>query len=37
VLGAYSKFTQDQLEAAAEYDPDTYEVNRETMLVRPQG
>ncbi|HET7715346.1 MAG TPA: PRC-barrel domain-containing protein [Bauldia sp.] len=36
-LYAYSKFTQEQLEAAAEYDPDTYEMNRETMLVRPQG
>ncbi len=36
-LYAYSKFTKEQLEAAAGYDPDTYEVNRETMLVRPQG
>lgn len=34
---AYSRFTEDQLEAAAEYDPDTYEANREVMLVRPQG
>jgi hypothetical protein len=36
-LYAYSKFTQEQLEAAAEYDPDTYEANRGTMLVRPAG
>lgn len=34
---AYSAFTEDQLEAAAEYDPATYEANREVMLVRPQG
>jgi hypothetical protein len=37
ILYAYSKFTEEQLDAAAEYDPETYEVNRETMLVRPQG
>ena len=36
-LYAYSKFTEDQLEAAAEYDAETYEMNRETMLVRPQA
>jgi hypothetical protein len=36
-LYAYSKFTKEQLDAAAEYDPDTYEANRGTMLVRPAG
>lgn len=36
-LYAYSKFTKEQLEAAAAYDPDTYEANRQMMLVRPQG
>ena len=36
-LYAFSKFTEDQLEGAVEYDQETFEVNRETMLVRPQG
>lgn len=36
-LYAYSRFTEDQLDAAAAFDADTYEVDREMMLVRPQG
>lgn len=34
---AYSSFTEDQLEAATAFDAETYEANREIMLVRPQG
>ena len=32
---AYSSFTEDQLEAATAFDAETYEANREIMLVRP--
>jgi hypothetical protein len=33
----YTKFTQDQLEAATEYDAETFEQNRDRMILRSQG
>ena len=36
-LYAYSKFTEEQLDAAPEYDADAYEANRDQMLIRSRG
>ena len=33
----YSSFTEDQLQAAAEYVKEDYERNRDVMLLRPRG
>ena len=35
--GSHHARLDHQLEGAVEYDQETFEVNRETMLVRPQG